>query len=383
MFKKIFITAMSAFTLLSCGKKIGDNQEVKSQETFDAYLLVGTYTQKDSKGINVYKFNSETGTSIHISEAEVSNPSYLAISKDEKYVYAISENGVNDSKVSAFGLDKANGRLEFINNRPSGNGPCFISVDKSGKYIVTADYGGGTVSMFTTNKDGSIAEPSSVYTFEGKSINSERQTKSYLHNVKFSPDERFVFANDLGADKIYKFVVDTAQQPLYLRYNNANDLSVKAGSGPRHTEFHPNGKYAYTITEISGDVIVFDYDTEEGLLKEKQTIKADTLNAAGSGDIQITPNGEYLYVSNRLKGDGIAIFAINQETGELTKIGYQETGIHPRNFVISPNGKLLLSANRDSNTIQVFKIENSGLLTDLNKNIDLSMPVCLKFASLQ
>lgn len=371
---------ISAFLLLSCGKKTTEKQTETSSEVFDTYLLVGTYTAKDSKGINVYRFNSETGESAHIGETELSNPSYLTISKDEKYVYAVSENDAKTSRVTAFTFDKESGRLDSINSEQVGDSPCFVTTDRNGKHVVVAEYGGGAVSAFELAENGGFKGAGRGYGFKGKSIHPERQTKSYLHNVKFSPDERFLFANDLGADKIYRFEV--AEDMIKL---TSSDVSLKAGSGPRHTEFHPNGKYAYTITEISGDVIVFDYDydAEKGVLTEKQTVKADTLNAQGSGDIQVTPDGKYLYASNRLKGDGIAIFSINSGDGTLTKIGYQETGIHPRNIAVTPNGKLLLSANRDSNNIQVFKIEETGLLTNLNKDITLSMPVCIKFASLK
>lgn len=375
--KLLTIATVITFLFSSCGSKSTENK-AESTDSYDTYLIVGTYTAKDSKGINVYKFNTETGQSTHIGETELSNPSYLTISKNEKYIYAVSENDANTSRITAFSFDKTTGALDSINSRAVGDSPCFVATDSRGKQVVVAEYGGAAVQSFQLEENGAISELFEAYDFYGKSIHAERQTKSYLHNVKFSPDEKFLFANDLGADKIYKFKMSANSIEL-----TAEDVSLKAGSGPRHTEFHPNGKFAYTITEISGDVIVFDYNAENGVFNEKQTIKADSLQAEGSADIQITPNGKFLYTSNRLKGDGIAIFAIDGESGTLTKVGYQETGIHPRNMVISPNGKLLLSANRDSNSIQVFRIEDNGLLTNLNPNIELSMPVCLKFTSVK
>jgi 6-phosphogluconolactonase (cycloisomerase 2 family) len=155
-------------------------------------------------------------------------------------------------------------------------------------------------------------------------------------------------------------------------------FKVADGSGPRHFVFHPTNKYMYVVTELAGTVIGFNYN--DGELTEFQTIEADTLHARGSADIGITPNGKFLYASNRLQGDGIAIFSVNEENGMLTKTGYQPTGTHPRNFVITPNGKYLLSASRDDSIIEVFEIdENTGLLKNIDKNIEVDTPVCLKF----
>ena len=164
----------------------------------------------------------------------------------------------------------------------------------------------------------------------------------------------------------------------YLKEGSPAAFKVKAGSGPRHLTFAPNGSYAYLINELSGTVIAFEYN--DGELKEIQTIAADTVGAKGSGDIHISPDGKFLYASNRLKADGLAIFSIHPENGMLTKVGYQLTGIHPRNFIITPNGKYLLVACRDSNVIQVYERNtDTGLLTDIHKDIKMDKPVCIKF----
>lgn len=371
------MTTLATLTLLACSKK-ANNDKID----YDSYLLVGTYTSGSSKGINVYQFNSETGDTKHITETEIFNPSFLTLSSDEQYVYAISEGDETTSKISAYKFDKKTASLSLINDQTSCTGPCFVAVDKSNKYLITADYGGGSISYSSIiNSSGGITPPI-IKSFEGNSAHPERQTKSHVHNVVFSPDERFLFVNDLGTDKIYRFEVDKNAEADFLKQTEPAEFNIEAGSGPRHTTFHPNGKYAYLLTEISGDVIAFDYDAGKGILSPIQSIKADTINAQGSADIHITPNGKYLYASNRLKGDGLAIFSIDQTSGLLTKIGYQETGIHPRNFMITPNGKFLLVANRDSNNIQIFEIEENGLLTNTNKNIELSMPVCIKMASI-
>ena len=218
--------------------------------------------------------------------------------------------------------------------------------------------------------------------FTGNSLDKERQTQPHLHCIKFTPDHKYLLASDLGTDQIHVFpvsenVTDGVSHSL-LNESEEFNIKVESGSGPRHICFHPNQKFAYLINEISGKVIAFSYD--KGKLNAIQYIEADTVGAKGSGDIHISPDGKFLYASNRLKADGIAIFSINQEEGTLTKTGYQLTGIHPRNFIISRNGRYLLVACRDSNSIQVFERDSqTGLLKDTGKTIKTNKPVCLKF----
>ncbi|MDE5491144.1 lactonase family protein [Elizabethkingia meningoseptica] len=371
--KSFLVLTFSALLWSNCSaQKVNNKNEM--------YMLAGTYTAKGSKGIYVYKVNTETGKSRYVSEIAVEDPSYLVFSKNGKYVYTVTEKeDQKNSKVNAFSFDKKTGKLSFINSKPAGGGaPCHINVSPDGKRIITANYMGGSITEYAVNNDGSLGDTTQNIEFSGNGADKERQTQPHLHFVTFTPDAKYLFADDLGTDKIYKYRLDTKGNRL-LSEGTPSAVKVKEGSGPRHLTFHPNGKYAYLITEISGDVIAFNY--KDGNLSEFQTVKADTLNARGSADIHISPNGRFLYASNRLKGDGIAIFSINPQNGSLTKAGYQPTGIHPRNFVITPNGKLLLVANRDSDQIQVFKIDSkTGLLKNTNQDIKLSMPVCLKFA---
>ncbi|MDU1890870.1 MAG: lactonase family protein [Dysgonomonas sp.] len=345
------------------------------------YLLVGTYTASESEGIYVYQFDTISGYSKYVDMAKVENPSYLVVSNNEKFVYSVTEVG-EDAAANAFSFDKSTGKLELLNSLPTGGAdPCYINIGKKDKHIVTANYSGGNVTLLNTKDDGSLNEVLHIFTFTGKGVDPNRQNKPHIHCVQYSPDGKYLYATDLGTDKIHKFDINASPDD-YLRIGTPSFIKVADGSGPRHLEFHPNGKYAYLINEISGTVIGFNYNDENGNLTEFQTIQADTLNAQGSGDIHITPNGKYIYASNRLKGDGLAIFSIDQTNGKLTKVGYQETGAHPRNFVITPNGKYLLVASRDNNVIQVFAIDNNtGLLENMYKDIELDMPVCLKFVS--
>ena len=236
------------------------------------------------------------------------------------------------------------------------------------------------MSVFPIASDGSLGE-ANIFSFEGGTPGSSRQEAPHLHCIYVSPDERYLFANDLGTDRIYKFDLKVEGEELSLQEGSPSFFSLPVGEGPRHAEFHPNGKWLYLLSELSGNVVVLDY--EEGNLSPIQFIEADSLHAAGSADIHVSPDGRFLYASNRLKGDGIAIFEINQEDGMLKRIGYQPTGKHPRNFIITSNGKYLLCACRDSNIIQIFTIDSTtGLLQDTKQTIQRRKPVCLTFTGL-
>ncbi len=353
--------------------------------TEDMFLLVGTYTSEEgSKGIYLYKLNTGTGKADSLNMAEVENPSYLTLSPDERFVYAVSENGEGNSMANAFSFDKNSASLQLLNSKNTrGSSPCYIETDKSGKNVFTANYGGGSISSFQVNDEGGLSEVNLLMQFNGVGSDSLRQKQPHLHSVRMSPDYRYLFATDLGTDNIYRMdaVGSVFEGQPAVSQGSLRKFAVPAGAGPRHFDFHPNGLYMYVLGELSGEVIVFDYN--DGDIVQKQTVAADTVGARGSADIHVSPDGRFLYASNRLQADGLAIFSINQEDGTLTKVAYQLTGRHPRNFAITPNGRFLLVASRDDNKIQVFSIDGqTGLLTDTNQDIVLSKPVCVKFASI-
>lgn len=345
--------------------------------THELYLIIGTYTKGANEGIYVYKFNTITGDSEYVGIAEVENPSYLTVGPNGNFIYSVTENEDNPSYVNALFFNKQTGELVFLNKEETkGAAPCNIAVSRDGKHVVTANYAGGSISVFPLDSNGHLLPVAQVVGFGGQGIDKERQDSSHLHCVKFSPDGKFLFATDLGTDKIYRFETDSSDEGNYIKEESLMLFKVEDGSGPRHFILHPSGKYVYLINELSGTVIGFIY--EDGALTEFQTIQADELNAKGSGDIDVTPDGKYIYASNRLKGDGVAIFSVNQEDGMLTKIGYQYTAIHPRNILVTPDGNLLLVANMESNSIEVYKIDKkTGLLLNLQKDIRIDSPVCL------
>ncbi|MDR0431551.1 MAG: lactonase family protein [Tannerellaceae bacterium] len=343
------------------------------------YLLIGTYTFGLSEGIYIYKFNTDTGVSAYVNTVEVEHPSYMDITTDGKFVYSVTENDEIHSLANAFSFDKEQGKLTLLNSEKTHSAaPCNILIDSDRKHIVTANYGGGSITVFPVDSEGKLSAVSQMILFEGSGKDTVRQEMPHLHCVKFTPDGNYLLAADLGTDQIHRLTLNPSDSALFLNESSLKSFKVADGSGPRHFVFHPNNKYMYLINEIGGTVTGFNY--KDGELEEFQTIQADTLHAKGSGDIGITPNGKFLYASNRLQGDGIAIFSINEADGKLTKTGYQPTGIHPRNFVITPNGKFLLSASRDNSTVEVFEIdENTGFLKNIDKNIEVDTPVCLKF----
>jgi len=361
------------------------NPDACDRSSFSQYLLVGTYTSGTSIGIYVYRFDEETGTVEYISETPAVNPSYLAVSANGQYVYSVSENGKNDALVYAFSFDKKDGKLNLLNTQATnGAAPCYISADHSGRYVVTANYSGGNISILPLSDDGSLQTVAKLYEFEGTGFDAKRQDKPYLHSTVFSPDQQYLFAADLGTDQLYKFT--TSATTPFLNVGTPEAYQLEPGSGPRHLTFHPNGKFAYLINELSGKVTVFQY--ANGHLEAVQYIASDNsegLGGKGSADIHVSPDGKFLYASNRANTNNIAIFSINDNDGKLTLVGHQPTGKHPRNFIITPNGKYLLVANLNSNLIQVFEINReTGLLNeDSSKQItEIDRPVCLKFIHL-
>lgn len=345
-------------------------------------LLVGTYTSPDkSQGIYVYSFNTETGEFTYKSEATgIKNPSYLAITKDRKHVYSVSEG--DQGTISAFSFDAATGKLTFLNSAPSGGtGPCYVSVDDKNKFVFAGNYSGGSVTAIPIKADGSLSSDIQNIQHEGKSI-KPNQEMPHVHAAVLSKDNKFLFVPDLGTDKVNIYNVDiTTAKPLTPAIPAFASIAV--GGGPRHFVFHPNGKYAYVIHENTGEVTAFDY--AGGKLKEKQKIAMAVSGYAGdihAADIHISPDGKFLYGSMRASINELGIYSIAKD-GKLTFVGRQSTlGKIPRNFEIDPTGNFLLVGNQNSDEIVIFKRDKkTGLLTDTGKRIPVGKPVCLQFVA--
>jgi len=354
---------------------------VKSQEN-KFNLIVGTYTNScDSKGIYVYDFDSNTGDFILKNSTEkIVNPSYLTVDPNNHYVYSVSENG-KKTAVSAFGFDSKSGKLDFLNSsQTKGDDSCYIINDD--KNVITANYTGGSISVFGKNSDGSITEVKQVVQHTGKGINAQRQGSPHVHMVYFSPDKKYVLSNDLGTDQVsvYQYNPNGDNKILKLK----NSVSLKPGGGPRHLTFSKDGKYVYVLQELDGALITFSYNN--GMLKkisETTIIAKEYKGEIRSADIHISPDGKFLYATNRGEIGEISIFK-TLKSGALELVGRTSTlGKGPRNFAIDPTGNFLLVGHQFTNDIVIFKRDvTTGNITDTGKRIPLCSPVCLVFGTI-
>lgn len=348
------------------------------------YLFVGTYTEgKPDLGIYVYEFNLKTGQLKQTSNAEnITNPSFLTISPNGKFLYACTDTKLpNNGSVTAFKIDSINGKISLLNKQPSGGeNPVYLTIYKNNRFIINGNYSEGNVSVFTTNEDGSLNPYSQIIQFTDSSINKIRQEKAHIHSTVFSPKNDFIFLPDLGSDKIRVFSFDSTKSKPLLSADNLLVNSI-LGSGPRHFTFHPNGKFAYCVEELSGMISVYSYDN--GKLDSIQRIfsYSKIQESYGSSDIHISPDGLFLYASNRwVEENTISIFSIDQNNGMLKLLGHQPTyGDHPRNFTIDPTGRFVLVANLVTGNIVVFKRNlRTGKLTKTGNEVKVPKPSCLQ-----
>ncbi len=354
----------------------------------DIYLLLGTYTSGTSNGIYVYNFNTASAESRLVDSVNIANPSYLAISSNEKFVYSVSEEAnarQNGGSIAAFAFNKQNGALTPLNRQSSqGNNPCYVSMHKTGRWVLAGNYSSGSLAALPVLKNGFLDSAVSAIEHTGSSVNSDRQNEPHVHATVFSPDNKYVLVPDLGIDKvmIYAFNKRTgALTPAATPF-----VMTKPGSGPRHLEFHPNKKLVYLLEELTGSISAYRYFPKNGaleLLQNISTLPPEFMGYPGSADIHVSPDGRFLYASNRGQSNTIAIFSIDKKTGQLTAIGHQPTlGKAPRNFNFDPSGNWLLVANQDSNEVVIFKIDKAtGLLSDSGKRIGVGKPVCVKWVN--
>ena len=351
-------------------------------------VAVGTYTRTTSDGIYVCEFDGETGDLDPVSSiAGAENPSFLALHPNGRTLYATSEiedfEGERQGALYAYDIDRDVGRLSLMNVVGSGGaGPCHASVDATGRYLLAANYHGGSVCVAPINDDGSLEPLSCFIQHEGSSVNPNRQEQAHAHSINLDAQNRFAYVPDLGQDKVVMYRLDLERGELVA--NDPAYVGTEAGTGPRHFDFHPNGTRAYVINELGCTITGYDYDSESGALTPFHTV--GTLPAAGFGrhnttaDIHVHPSGRFVYGSNR-GHDSIVIFSVDEDTGRLTEAGHESTqGWTPRNFAIDPSGEFLLAANQDSDTIVSFRIGGeSGALEPTGGVTEIPMPVCLRF----
>jgi 6-phosphogluconolactonase len=364
----------------------------KPAATSKYIVYVGTYTSKTtSKGIYAYRFDSDKGqlTSIGVA-AETIDPSFLAVHPNGKYLYAVNEianfNGGTSGAVSAFAIDAKTGALKFLNQVPTrGAGPCHVSLDKEGAFVLVANYDSGSIASFPVHDDGSLGTTSGFVQHSGSGPNKERQEGPHAHWIGTSPDNRFALAVDLGLDQVIVYGFDSIKgvfTPMLSGF-----AKVKPGAGPRHLAFHPNGKFAYVLSEMESSVTVFSYQPKTGGLTSLQTIFTLPKDYSGpkeAAEIAVHSSGKSLYTSNR-GHDSIAVFAIDEKKGTLKSLGQVLTGGKtPRHFAIDPTGSYLLAENQESNNIVVFHIDPAtGSLTPTGQTVEVPSPVCITFVAAQ
>ncbi|MBR5069940.1 MAG: lactonase family protein [Bacteroidales bacterium] len=363
----------------------------KQKETDNILLWLGSYCNQDEEGIRVYRFNQHTGDYTYLTGfSGLANPSFVWVARDGRHFYAVGEeDDPESSSANAFILNPDKPAIQRLSSQSNHAGAaCNIILSPDERTLFTSSYGSGCVTEFPIYEDGSLGKDF-VLKFTGHSVNPERQDHPYIHAVNFTPDGKYLLANDLGMDQIHVFkmrdraatdslpILSEGDQPM-TPVGETYNVAVDPGAGPRHLAWSPNHKNAYLLSELSGQLFVLKYENEQ--LSVIQTLQADTLNAGGSADVHVSPDGKFVYASHRLEGDGITIWKVNTEDGTLSKVGFQPTGIHPRNFGITPNGELLLCACRDSNKVKIFRRnKETGLLTDTGRAIEMSRPTCVQF----
>lgn len=351
-----------------------------------SYVFFGSYTpDKSAEGIYVYQLDTIKGKLTKITSVKnISNPSYLSLSNNGQFLYACTESKTpNAGSVSSFKFNPQEKSLTFINSqKTNGENPVYLSLDHTEKWLIDANYTGSSLSVFPLAEDGKINPIVQHIPFTEGSINPERQKSSHIHSVFFSPDNDYIIAPDLGADKIRIFPFNAnKKEPLDIQ--NTNFVKATPGSGPRHFAFHPNKKWGYSIEEIAGAISAYTIEKGQLNLIERTKIQSQKeITDFGSAEILISPDGNFLYVSNRGIENNISIYSI-EKNGSLKSVGTQSSlGKHPRNFAISPSGKFLIVANMNSESVIVFKRDSkTGLLKKASK-LKLKNISCVKIKSI-
>jgi 6-phosphogluconolactonase len=374
------------------------------------FVYFGTYTgfiymreglpagSSHSKGVYVSRFNPVTGqVSTPQVAAELVNPAFLAVHPNQKFLYAVTEDPKSlgpdfdhESYVSAFSIDQATGALHLINTLPTGGtSTCYLSLDKTGHYVMMANFGSSSVTIIRINDDGSLGEETAFMKHIGHGKDPSFQSKAHPHSIDVSPDNRYAVVSDLGVDKLFVYKFDAATGKLSP--DDPPFVTAQPGSGPRHFTFDPSGKFGYSLEEMSGIVAVLAWDGSNGAFKQVQEAKSlapDFIGGNDSAEIAIHPSGKFLYESNRrFRGaelfgpDSIGVFAINPQDGTLKEVEQVPPGgTMPRNFALDPTGGYLFAANEYSGNVALFRIDsNTGRLTQTSTNLKIDVPVSIVF----
>ncbi|GAB3577492.1 lactonase family protein [Spirosoma luteolum] len=351
-------------------------------------MYVGTYSVRGSKGIYVFAFDRKAVTLTPVQAVDnPKNPSFLAIHPSGRYLYSTDEGAelgaAKAGTLSAYAIDAATGKLTFLNRESTlGNSPCYVSIDKAGQTAFVANYGGGSMAVLPIRPDGHLLAATDSVQDAGAGPNTQRQERAHAHSAVLAPDSRFVYMADLGTDRLNILAVNSTNHTVSPAKPSV--ATVKPGSGPRHLVFHPSGKFAYLVEELTSSLAVFARNAQTGALTiiedGVKTLPASFSGSNTSADIHIDPSGRFLYQSNRGR-NALAIFAIGAD-GRLTSLGDQPTeGKTPRNFLIDPKGEFVFVANQETDTITIFRMnKQTGKLTYTGKSVSVPAPVCVLMA---
>ncbi|MGD0444877.1 MAG: lactonase family protein [Edaphobacter sp.] len=350
-------------------------------------LLVGTQTSGTSKGIYSYSFDSATGELRQPGlAAEAENPTFLALAPNGRTVLVANEldtfEGKSSGAVSTYALDRSRARLTKINEVASGGaGPCHVAFDYTGRAAFAANYGGGSAASFAVGADGRLSPAVSFFQYSGHGPDQDRQKGPHAHRVTVSPDNRFLLVNDLGLDAIHIYRLDAASAKLTV--NGPAEWRSSPGAGPRALVFHPNGRFAYCVTEMASGVVVLRWNAASGSLETVQEVgmrPPDFKGTTGGSDIVIDREARFAYAADRFD-DILATFAISPSDGKLTLLNRVSCGGKvPRHLTLDPSERWLLVANQASDNIAVLSRDaRSGQLA-AGKSFPLSRPQCLVFA---
>jgi 6-phosphogluconolactonase len=348
---------------------------------------VGTYTTDGrSEGIYRLTLNTETGAlRLDGVAAKAANPSYLALHPSGRVLYAVNEvsqfGGEATGAVSAFAIARGSGALTLLNQQPShGTAPCYVSLDRTGRVVLVANYGGGSITTIPVARDGRLQTAKTVVRHAGTGADPVRQAAPHAHCIVADPANRYVLAVDLGIDAILTYRFDERTGSIAVVTPGA---ATKPGAGPRHLTFHPNGRFAYVVNELDSTLAVFTYDGERGALDEVQVTAASpngTVSDNHPADVHVAASGRHLYASNR-GDDTIAVFVIDPASGQVTPVQQIGSGGRaPRSFTLDPSGRFLIAANQRSDAIVSFRVDpSSGRLTPTGSAVELPAPVCVRF----
>ena len=344
------------------------------------WVYVGTYTGGGSQGIYAWRFDPTSGSLKKVGlVAETPNPTFLAITPSGKNLYAVNE--VGKGEVSGFAIDSSTGNLRALNKAGSGgSGPCHLSVDKSGRNVLTANYGSGSVALIRVEPDGILGKLCCEDQHKGSGPNRGRQEGPHAHSINITPDGRFAVAADLGTDQLFVYRFDAAKGELTR--DDALTVKTAPGAGPRHFAFHPNGKFAFAINELNSTLTAYSYDGNGGLraIESASTLPPGYSYPNTTAEVVVHPNGKTVYASNRGQNT-IAVFRVDPATGKLMLLENVSTeGKTPRNFALDPTGNFLFAANQESNNVVVFRVMAGGNLKRAEQTLSVAQPVCIRFA---